>query len=70
VNQGDQIGRISAQWAIAYFGSFYQKLQKNPKFWASFSKYQCINVDKKCFGLHFGRVFFTNSSGHPGRDAI
>jgi hypothetical protein len=25
----------------------------------------CINFDQKRVGLHFGRFFNTNSSGHP-----
>jgi hypothetical protein len=30
-DQGDQIGRIFAHWAIVYFGSDFFKFQKHPK---------------------------------------
>jgi hypothetical protein len=26
----------------------------------------CISFNRNCVGLHFGRFFFQNSSGHPG----
>jgi hypothetical protein len=58
-HQGDQIVRISAQWAIVYFGSFFQKLQKRPKFWASFSPsidYVSI-LTKNGFGYILGDFF-------------
>jgi hypothetical protein len=52
--QGDQIGRIFADWAIINLGRFF----------APFSaKKACINIEKRWVWLHFGRIF-TNSSGH------
>jgi hypothetical protein len=35
-SQGDQIGRIFAQWAIVYIGQFLKNYRSSAKFWASF----------------------------------
>jgi hypothetical protein len=32
--QGDQIGRIFAEWAIVFFGQFFENYGSAPKFWA------------------------------------
>jgi hypothetical protein len=37
-NQGDQIGRIFAQWANVYFGQYFEKHKSDPNFWATFSE--------------------------------
>jgi hypothetical protein len=66
--QGDQIGRIFAQWTSVTLGSFFDNYKSGPHFvplFPSIADYVPTNFDKKRVGLHFGR-FFTNSSGHPG----
>jgi hypothetical protein len=35
VNQGDQIGRIFAHWAIVYFGQIFETLKSSPYFLAT-----------------------------------
>jgi hypothetical protein len=67
-DQGGQIGGF-AQWMIVYFG-----ILKNTEIAHDFGplcfKHRLyINFDKNWAGLHFGD-FFTNSSGHPGRDFL
>jgi hypothetical protein len=37
LHQGDQIGRIFAQWAIIYFGRFVENRKSSPYFCATFS---------------------------------
>jgi hypothetical protein len=37
LDQGDQIGRIFAYWAIVSFGRFKENFRSNPNFWAIFS---------------------------------
>jgi hypothetical protein len=34
-NQGDQIGRIFARWAIVYFGQFFENCRSSPNFRAA-----------------------------------
>jgi hypothetical protein len=65
-NQGDQIGRIFAYWAIVYFGQFYENYKRIPNFLGNFFPPQklCINFDKKVLGHSLGDSF-KNSSGHP-----
>jgi hypothetical protein len=56
--QGDLIGRISAYWAIVFFGQFFNAKSQN--FGATFFRGKCfegINFDKKMAGQHFGRFF-------------
>jgi hypothetical protein len=67
LRQGDQIGRISAQWVIVYFGLFLWKFQKWPTFLGYFFPQLswCINFDKMYWAT-FWAICFTNSSGHPG----
>jgi hypothetical protein len=61
--QGDQIGRNFAYWLIVYFGHFLRNSKVCQTFWLFFPRNKfCINFDKKCFGLHFGRFF---SKTHP-----
>jgi hypothetical protein len=61
--QGDQIGRIFAQWATVCFRQFPKNDTKSPQFWASFSKILILTKN----GLRYILGdFFTNSSGHPG----
>jgi hypothetical protein len=66
VRQGDQIGRIFVDWAIVYFGQFFEIYRTTPKFWATFfsdTSYLII-----CTENGFANIldnFLTNSSGHP-----
>jgi hypothetical protein len=68
--QGDQIGRVFAPWAIVYFGEFLENHRSSQKLRATF--FQCKNnvsiLTKKSVGLHFGH-FFTKSPGHPVRQS-
>jgi hypothetical protein len=56
LEQGDQIGRTSAQRVIIYFGQFFRKSEKKAKFLCYFfQNYRlCSNLDKNWFGRHFG----------------
>jgi hypothetical protein len=36
--QGDQIGRIFTQWAIVYFGQWFENYRSSPNFLATFSR--------------------------------
>jgi hypothetical protein len=64
--QGDQIGRIFAQWAIVYFGQFFENHKSSPNFCATFPKIidYMLTLTKLVLGDLLG-YFFTNSSGHP-----
>jgi hypothetical protein len=57
--QGDQIGRIFAQWVIVYFGQFYKDYRSNPNFWATLSLliYYVIFFGKKWLGFGLGDFF-------------
>jgi hypothetical protein len=35
VEQGDQIGRIFALWAIVFFGQFFENFISSPNFWVT-----------------------------------
>jgi hypothetical protein len=64
--QGDQIGRIFAQWAIVYFGQWFEIYIISANFWATFlcdTSYVLI-LTKNGLGYILGD-FFKNSSGHP-----
>jgi hypothetical protein len=65
-DQGDQIGRIFAYWALVYFGLFFENYISSTNSLATFSK--CISyafiLTKSGLGDILGK-FFTNSSGHP-----
>jgi hypothetical protein len=69
-DQGDQIGRIFAYWAIVYFGQFIENYGSSPDFCAPFSHGNCakLNLEKLVLAT-FWAIFFTNSSGHPARGA-
>jgi hypothetical protein len=60
-NQGDQIGRFFAQWAIGYFGQFLENSEVGHNFWLRFSKYLHIDftliVTKTGFGYILGDFF-------------
>jgi hypothetical protein len=67
--QGDQIGRIFAQWVNVYFGQLLKNYRSVPQIWATLHILWIslrLNFDKKLVGLHFVRFFSKNSSGHPG----
>jgi hypothetical protein len=53
-NQGDQIGRICV---IVYFGQFFWKFKNESSNFDFFSLIECIKLDKKWFGINFGRFF-------------
>jgi hypothetical protein len=68
-NQGDQIGRIFADWAAVYFGQFIENFKSYPNYWASIfhdTRYvhTYLTFTKNELGYILGD-FFTNSSGHP-----
>jgi hypothetical protein len=55
-NQGDQIGRIFACWAIVYSGQVFENYKSNPNCWAIFvpgTSYAYIWI-RNWVGLHFG----------------
>jgi hypothetical protein len=62
--QGDQIGRIFAQYPNVYFGQFFN-YKSSTHFWAMyFFIKKCYElISTKNVGLYF-RLFFTNSSGY------
>jgi hypothetical protein len=64
--QGDRIWRISAQWAIIFFGLLTYKLQKQTTFLGYFIPRLslCINLAIKWVGLHFGRSFHKHIWSH------
>jgi hypothetical protein len=41
--QGDQIGRIFAQWAIIYYGQFLENYRCSPHFWVTFSPFKAMH---------------------------
>jgi hypothetical protein len=64
--QGDQIGRIFAQWAIFYFKQILENYKSRPHFCATFfpsTGYELI-LTENGLGNILGN-FFTNSSGRP-----
>jgi hypothetical protein len=65
--QGDQIGRIFANWVMVNFEKFVKTYRTIANFGLHFSQrtsWAFIYVDIKLVGLHFGRLF-TKLSGHP-----
>jgi hypothetical protein len=65
--QGDQIGRIFAHWAIAFVGQFIENYRSSANSWANFfPSTSCVLIlTKNCLCYTLGD-FFKNSSGHPG----
>jgi hypothetical protein len=63
-NQGDQIRRIFASWAIVHFGKVFFIITEKTMClgYLLTRKKLCINVDVKCVGLHFGPIL---SKAHP-----
>jgi hypothetical protein len=53
--QCDQIGRIFAQWVIAYFGQFIENDRNSPHYWATY--FQRLGVCLK-FGKKLGWAVF------------
>jgi hypothetical protein len=63
--QGTRLGEISS---LGQLFTIEPLLLKNTKLWATFSvvKVICALISTQMdLGVHFGRFFFTNSSGHP-----
>jgi hypothetical protein len=57
-HKGDQIGRIVAQRAIAYFGQFFLKITEVAQILGySFGKSYVLFFTENGFGQHFGRFF-------------
>jgi hypothetical protein len=54
--QGDQIGRIFANWAVVHLGSLFKIPEVSQFFCATFSTEKDVcNFDKNGFGyIHFG----------------
>jgi hypothetical protein len=66
LNQGDQIGRIFANWWIVFFGQFSFELQKLPKLLGNFFRGKGYALIWAIKGLVNTLVdFSTNSSGPP-----
>jgi hypothetical protein len=65
--QGDQIGRIFAYWAIVYCGLCFENCRSSANFWIMYFITRCqLCIDFGniiLVGLNFGRLF--HSSGHP-----
>jgi hypothetical protein len=59
-----------AHWVIVYFGQLFENVIKLPIFLASFIHGYTLILTKKCVGLHFWAILFTNSSGHPAQKVI
>jgi hypothetical protein len=66
--QGDQVGRIFACWATVSLGQLFLKITERAQIFGPtfFQGKNYVFFVKKWSGIHFGRVFFTNASGHPG----
>jgi hypothetical protein len=65
-DRGDQIGRIFANWAILYFGQFFENHTSSPYFGIL-----CSTVSSGYASILTKYVlgnFSTNSSGHPVSD--
>jgi hypothetical protein len=76
-DQGDQIGRIFAQWVIVSLGQCIWKLKKWLNFLSTLPTYALhvkrhvlINILTKNGLRYILGDFFTNSSGHPGTDVM
>jgi hypothetical protein len=58
VNQGDQIGRIFAHWALVVFGQLFENYRSSPYFWAIFPRKKlCIDFNKKWVWATFWAIF-------------
>jgi hypothetical protein len=66
LNQGDQIERIFAFWAMVFFAHFFENYRRDHKFlWGDFPAVKSyINFTPNEFCYILGD-FFANSSGHP-----
>jgi hypothetical protein len=64
--QGDQIGRIFANWTIVNLGQLFGNNGSSPRSWIAFlqSKSYVAILTKNELGYILGD-FLTNSSGHP-----
>jgi hypothetical protein len=71
LEQGDQIGRIFAKWAIVYFGYIFKNFSSNPDFRAAsfHCKIYLLILTKQWVWLHFGQ-FFTHSSGRAVLEVV
>jgi hypothetical protein len=58
-DQGDQIGRISDKWEVAYFGQIFENHRSSPRFLATCYLIvdSCINFDKKVVWASFWAIF-------------
>jgi hypothetical protein len=59
--QGDQIGRIFAQWEIVHFGQFLKHCRATFPLGADY----VLILTKTGFGYILGDFLYINSSGHP-----
>jgi hypothetical protein len=56
--QGDQIGRIIAHWAVVFFGQFLSSCRNSANYGTTFSMVQVMcHFWEKMIGLYFGRLF-------------
>jgi hypothetical protein len=60
-DQGDQIGRIFAYWAIVYFEQFIKLHRRSPDIWTAYfhEKSYVLILPKKWVGLHFQRLIWS-----------
>jgi hypothetical protein len=65
--QGDRNERIFAHWVIVYLLQFNENYISSPHILGHSFPLSRQWINKKWVGLHFGRFFFTSSSGHPVR---
>jgi hypothetical protein len=70
-NQGDQIGRLFALWAIFGFVRFLGNCKIIPHLWAPlvYSYDEALMSAKNVLGYILGD-FFTNSSGHTASNEL
>jgi hypothetical protein len=61
-NQGEQIGRIFAHWAVVYFGQFLKSCRNSSNFGATFSMVQV--VCQFCEKMDWAIFWATSSQPH------
>jgi hypothetical protein len=71
-HQGDQIGRIFAQWTIVYYEQSLENYRSIPHIWATFIRWLSlvINLDKKSVWLHFRGLLHKLIWSHSSKRAL
>jgi hypothetical protein len=66
VKQGGQIWLVFADWAVLFFGQFFENYRRSPNFWSTFFHGRSYELIFTSFTkVDFGQ-FYQNESGHPG----